>query len=62
MRLWIATCEVRVEPGDLPSGLTLAFTNVVTWGDSQDEVLQKIRSDLAQYRWELMGWEKSFTR
>jgi hypothetical protein len=33
-RLWVITAEILVEPGDLPSGETKGFANIVTWADS----------------------------
>lgn len=57
-KLWIAMCEITVEPGDLPSGKTLAFSNVVTWGESSEEVQEKIQSYLAQFKWGLIGCER----
>jgi len=57
-RLWIATCEISVEPGDLPSGLILAFSNIVTWGESSEEVRKKIQIDLDRFQWVLIGCER----
>jgi len=56
--LWIATCEVSVEPGVLDSGRTLAFTNIVTWGKSSEDALAKIRARFAEYEWTLIGCEQ----
>jgi hypothetical protein len=39
MKLWIATCEVSVEPGVLDSARTVAFTNVATWGETSEDAL-----------------------
>ena len=57
-KLWIANCEIRVEPGDLPSGSTLAFCNVVTWGEDPKEVKKKIKTDLARFNWDLIGSQR----
>ena len=56
--LWIALCEISVEPGDLPSGLTVAFSNAVTWGETPSEVQEKIRNYLSSFRWSLLDCQR----
>jgi hypothetical protein len=56
--LWIALCEISVKPGDLPSGSALAFSNVVTWGETPSEVQEKIRNYLSSFRWHLLECER----
>jgi hypothetical protein len=56
--LWIAHCEIRFRPGYLQSGLTLGFSNVVTWGETRPEVQEKIRNYLSSFKWELLDCEK----
>jgi hypothetical protein len=55
--IWMSTCEVLVEPGDLPSGSTKAFTNVTTWADSRDKVREKVSRYLESYKWHLISIE-----
>ncbi len=55
--LWVVTAEIVVERGDLPSGNTNAFVNVVTWADSPSRVTQKVRQCLESYGWSLVGIE-----
>src|SRR5579871_4776912 len=57
-QLWIAHSEISVEPGDLPSGSTLMFCNIVTWGDRPQEVEEKIKSYLATFNWTLIGVDR----
>jgi len=57
LKLWVVTAEIVVERGDLPSGNTNAFVNVVTWADSSNQVEQKVRECLESYRWSLVGIE-----
>jgi|ERR1035437_3456439 hypothetical protein len=57
--LWIVTCEMSVEPGDLESGDTLAFTNVVTWGDNSEDAVERVRLCSAKYKWTVIGVEKT---
>jgi hypothetical protein len=45
--IWMTTCEVLVEPGDLPSGSTKAFANITTWADSRDMARDKISPQTA---------------
>jgi hypothetical protein len=54
-QLWIITAEILVEPGDLSSGDTKGFANIVTWADSPKTAQQKVSEVLKSYRWELLG-------
>ena len=56
-RLWIITAEILLQPGDLPSGQTKGFTNVVTWADSSTAAQQKVSEVLKTYEWEVLGVE-----
>lgn len=56
-RLWIITAEILVKPGELASGDTKGFTNVVTWADSANAAEQKISDVLKSYGWEILGIE-----
>jgi hypothetical protein len=57
--LWIVNCEMSVEPGDLKSGDTLAFTNVVTWGESSEDAIERVRTCSAKYKWIVLGVQKA---
>lgn len=54
-QLWIAHCEISVEPGDLPSGSTLMFCNVITWAGAPKDAEVKIGAYLATFNWNLIG-------
>src|SRR4030095_2064966 len=56
-RLWVITAEILVEPGDLPSGETKGFANIVTWADSPRTARQKVSEVLKSYKWEVLGIE-----
>lgn len=56
-RLWIITAEILVKAGDLPSGDTKGFTNVITWADSPKAAQQKVSEVLKSYGWEILGIE-----
>jgi hypothetical protein len=58
--IWMAMCEVLVEPGDLPSGSTKAFANIMTWADSSDTAKDKISSYLESFRWHLVSFEDAY--
>ncbi|HEY3973977.1 MAG TPA: hypothetical protein VGM18_13305 [Candidatus Sulfotelmatobacter sp.] len=55
--IWMTTCEVLVEPGDLPSGSTKAFANVTTWADSREMARDKISHYLESFKWHLISVE-----
>ena len=55
--LWVITAEIVVECGDLASGDTNAFVNVVTWADCASQAEQKLSECLESYRWHLVGIE-----
>lgn len=56
-QLWIVTAEILVKPGELASGETKGFTNVVTWADSSKMAQQKVLEVLKSYGWEVVGIE-----
>ena len=56
-QLWVITAELLVKPGDLPSGDTKGFTNVVTWAESAKAAQQKVSQVLKSYGWEVLGIE-----
>jgi hypothetical protein len=55
--IWIATSEILVEPGDLPSGSTKGFANVTTWADSADMLKDKLSRYLESFKWHLISLE-----
>jgi hypothetical protein len=57
--VWITTAEVRVEPGDMPSGDVLGFMKITMWASSQEEFVEKIGSYLSKYKWKLISLEKT---
>jgi len=56
-QLWVITAEVLVKPGDLASGDTKGFTNIVAWADSSKAAQQKVWDVLKSYGWEVLGIE-----
>jgi len=56
-RLWVITAEILVELGDLPSGDTKGFANIVTWADSPKTAQAKVSEVLQSYKWEVLGIE-----
>ena len=56
-QLWVITAEVLVKPGDLASGDTKGFTNIVTWADSSKTAQKKVSEVLKSYGWEVLGFE-----
>jgi len=58
-QLWVITAEILVEPGDLPSGDTKGFANIVTWADSPKTAQQKVSEVLKSYKYEVLGIEAS---
>jgi len=57
--LWIVTTEIALRPGDLVSGDTKAFTNVVTWADSSTIAEEKVSCCLESYGWHVISIEDS---
>jgi hypothetical protein len=56
-QLWVITAEVLFKAGDLRSGETKGFTNIVTWADSPKMAQQKVSKVLKSYGWEVLGFE-----
>ena len=57
--MWLVTCEILVEPGDMPSGLTKGFVNVTTWSDSIDAIEEKLARYLETFGWHLLSIAKA---
>jgi hypothetical protein len=53
--MWLVTCEILVEPGDMPSGFTKGFLNIATWAGSTEEVREKLSHYLDTFRWHLLS-------
>ena len=56
-QLWVVSAEILMKPGDLASGDTKGFTNVVTWAYSSQAAQQKVSEVLKSYGWEVLGFE-----
>jgi hypothetical protein len=56
-RVWITKAEVKVEPGDMPSGDTLGFMNITMWASSREQFLERLTNYLAKYAWTLISNE-----
>ncbi|HEX7286312.1 MAG TPA: hypothetical protein VF532_09025 [Candidatus Angelobacter sp.] len=57
--LWIATAEVAVQPGDMPSGDKLGFMRITMWASSMEDFVLKLRAYLAEYQWILLSIENT---
>jgi hypothetical protein len=55
--IWIATVELEVEPGDMPSGDTLGFMRITMWASSRPNLLHKIEEYLFEYKWKPLSVE-----
>ena len=58
--IWIATAEVRVEPGDVPSGNTLGFMKITMWAASEQDFLERVRAYFKKYQWDLLSIDHTF--
>jgi hypothetical protein len=59
LKIWILVVEVLVEPGDLPSGSTRAFTTVTTWAASAEEAREKLSRYLGTFNWKVLDMEQA---
>jgi hypothetical protein len=57
--LWIVRTEIVLQPGDLASGMTKAFVNVVTWANSSTMAEGKVSRCLESYGWHVISIEDS---
>jgi hypothetical protein len=55
--IWIATVEVEVQPGDVPSGDTLGFMRITMWASSRQDFLRKVEHYFSQYSWRVISIE-----
>jgi hypothetical protein len=59
MKMWMTTAEVRVQPGDMPSGDVLGFMKVAMWACSEADFIGQVHAYLTKYRWELLSYENT---
>jgi hypothetical protein len=57
--IWMTTAEVKVQPGDMPSGDTLGFMKVTMWACSHEDFTAKLEAYFAKYDWELLSTENT---
>jgi hypothetical protein len=57
-QVWIVFVEIRVPPGALELGRTVAFTNWVTWGESPERAIARVSEVAASYGWCILGCER----
>jgi hypothetical protein len=57
--IWITNAEVRVEPGDMPSGDVLGFIKITMWASSEADFLSRVRAYLGKYKWELISTQET---
>lgn len=58
--IWITTAEVRVQPGDVPSGDTLGFMRITMWAESEQDFLERVRAYFQKYQWDLLSVDRTF--
>lgn len=58
-RIWKIVAEILVQPGDMPSGLTKGFMNVMTWADSADSARQKLANYIERFNWHVIDVEEA---
>jgi hypothetical protein len=57
--VWITMAEVSVEPGDISGAYTLGFMWMTAWASSEEELLEKLATYLAIYKWKLISTERT---
>src|SRR5262245_1421386 len=55
--IWLAVCEIAVQPGDMQSRATKAFVRVTTWASSEDALREKTSRYLESFNWHLLSIE-----
>ena len=58
--IWITTAEVRVQPGDVPSGDTYGFMKITMWSVSEQDFLENVRAYFQKYQWDLLSVDHTF--
>jgi hypothetical protein len=56
-RVWRLVIELSVPPGDMSSGRSHEFMNVITWADCCESAKKKITEYLQEFRWQVIGVE-----
>ena len=56
-QIWKLVVEILAEPGDVPSGLTKGFMNVMTWADSAESARTKLVNYVRTFNWHVIGIE-----
>ena len=56
-QIWKLVVEVLVQPGDLSSGLTKGFMNVLTWAESAESARGKLADYIARFNWHVIDLE-----
>lgn len=56
-QIWKIVAEILVEPGDMESGLTKGFMNVITWADSAEGAAEKLAKYIQRFHWQLISVE-----
>jgi hypothetical protein len=54
-KIWIATVEIEVQPGDMPSGDTLGFMRIIMWASSRQDFFRKVEGYFTKYEWRLLS-------
>jgi hypothetical protein len=58
--IWITNAEVRVQPGDMPSGDTLGFMKITMWAASRQDFEERVSAYFKKYQWDLLSADHSF--
>ena len=53
--IWIATVEIEVDTGGMPSGDTLGFMRITMWASSRQDFCRKIEDYFAEYKWKILS-------
>jgi hypothetical protein len=57
--IWRIVAEILTESGDLQSGFTKAFVNVITWADSPESANKKFGDYIKRFNWHIITVEFS---
>jgi hypothetical protein len=57
VQVWKLVAEVLVPLGDMPSGLTKGFMNVITWADSAETAREKLSNYIEKFQWRILSIE-----
>lgn len=56
-QIWKLVAEVLVKPGDMPSGFTRGFMNVMTWAESAESAGEKLARYIERFNWHVISIE-----